>query len=235
MDMEGDIYPGKWQFVVRGIYKPRDKTVDGTQMFFHWKYLDERMRIDDQTRSGEVGWFVVVIKDPNRSAEISEQIDALFKNSRAETKTETERAFQQGFLSAAGAIVQAINIMSFVIIGIIFLVLGNTMAMSARERTREYAVMKSLGFTAKHLVIFIAGESLMVACLGAGLGLFLLNPLIEGFAMAIPKGFFPVFYLEKTTIALAIGSAVMIGIGASIIPTIRALKTSIVDGLRFVG
>lgn len=235
MTMDGDIYPGKWQFTVRGIYQPRDKTVDGTQMLFHWNYLEERIRAEDATRAGQIGWFVVKIKDPNRSAEISEQIDALFRNSRAETKTETERAFQQGFVQSAGAIIEGINIMSFVIIGIILLVLGNTMAMSARERTREYAVMKTLGFTAKHLIMFIAGESMMVASFGAGLGLFLLAPMIEGFALAIPKGFFPVFYLEKTTVILAVSSALFVGICASIVPMIRALKTSIVDGLRFIG
>ena len=94
-------------------------------------------------RAGDVGWYIVQIADPAKSALISEQIDALFKNSPAETKTETERAFQQGFLSATSAIIVAMNLISFVIIGIIMLVLGNTMIMAARERTREYAVFKS--------------------------------------------------------------------------------------------
>ena len=235
MTLEGDIYPGEWQFIIRGIYQPRDKTTDGTGMFFHWEYVNERMKIESPTRAGNIGWYIVKISDPGKSAEISTQIDALFKNSNAETKTETERAFQQGFLASTSAIITAMNFMSFVIIGIIMLVLGNTMIMSARERTREYAVMKTLGFSAKHLTGLILGESMFISFLGGGLGLFLLFPLIEGFSQVIPKNFFPVFNLENITVVLAVSSAVLIGIVSAIFPIQKALRTKIVDGFRFVG
>jgi putative ABC transport system permease protein len=235
MQIEGDIFPGTWQFVVRGIYRPRDKSTDATQMFFHWQYLDERMRRDSPTRAGEVGWYVIRIADPSKSAVVSEQVDALFKNSRAETKTETERAFQQGFIASAGAIITAMNFMSFVIIGIIMLVVGNTMIMSARERTREYAVFKTLGFSAGHLVGLILGESMLISMLGGGLGLFLMFPFIAGFAAVVPKGFFPIFNLEPVTIVLAVSSAFIVGIVASIFPIQRAIRTRIVDGLGHLG
>jgi putative ABC transport system permease protein len=235
MTIEGDIYPGDWQFVVRGIYKPRDKTTDATQMLFHWDYLNERMIEMGSGRTNEVGWYIVKINDPDKSAEISEQIDALFKNSRAETKTESERAFQQGFVAASSAILTSINVISFVIIGIIMLVLGNTMIMSARERTREYAVFKTIGFSAKHMVGLILGESLFISALGAGLGLLLSFPIVEGVSQAIPKGMFPVFELEPITLIFAVSAAILIGVAASIFPIMKALRTNIVDGLRFIG
>jgi len=235
MTIEGDIYPGDWQFVVRGIYKPRDKTTDATQMLFHWDYLNERMKEWGTGRDNEVGWYIVKIKDPSKTGSISDQIDALFKNSRAETKTESERAFQQGFVQASSAIITSMNVISFVIIGIIMLVLGNTMIMSARERTREYAVFKTIGFSGGHMVGLILGESLFISAIGAGLGLFLTFPIIEGFGAAIPKGFFPVFELEPITLIFAVSSAILIGVAASIFPIMKALKTSIVDGLRFIG
>jgi putative ABC transport system permease protein len=235
MQMDGDIYPGRWTFVIRGIYQPRDKSTDATQMFFHWQYLDERMKQDTPNRSGDVGWYVVRISDPSRSAVISDEIDALFKNSRAETKTETERAFQQGFVASAGAIITAMNFISFVIIGIILLVVGNTMIMSARERTREYAVFKTLGFSAGHLVGLILGESLLISALGGGLGLFVTYPFIAGFAAVVPKGFFPVFNVEPITVILAASSALLVGILAALFPIQRALGTKIVDGLRHIG
>jgi putative ABC transport system permease protein len=235
MELEGDIYPGKWQFIVRGIYQPRDKTVDATQMFFHWKYIDERLRQEDPERAGNVGWFAVQVNDPSQSAVISERIDALFKNSRAETKTETERAFQQGFVQSSGAIITALNVMSFVIIGIIMLVLGNTMIMSARERTREYAVLKTLGFSGGYLTAFIAGESLIISFLGAAVGIAILYPMILGFGIVIPKAWFPVFSLEASTVLIAGVAALCVGIIAAAGPVRRALKTRIVDGLRFIG
>jgi putative ABC transport system permease protein len=235
MPIEGDIYPGKWEFVVRAIYQPRDKTVDATQMLFHWDYVDQRMKQDMPGREGQVGWYIVKIADPAKSAEISAQIDALFRNSDAETKTETERAFQQGFIAASGSIITAMNFISFVIIGIIMLVLGNTMIMSARERTREYAVFKTLGFSAGHLVGLIAGESSVISFAGGTIGLFLTLPIVKAFEAFIPKGWFPVFNVEPITIILAGISALVVGIAASIFPIQRALRTKIVDGLRFIG
>ncbi len=235
MTLEGDIYPGEWQFVIRGIYKKRDETVDGTGMFFHWDYINERMKVDDPIRVGEIGWYVVKIKDPNQSAEVSRRIDELFVNSSAETKTETERAFQQGFIASFSSIITAMNFMSFVIIGIIMLVLGNTMIMSSRERTREYAVMKTLGFSTPHLTSLILGESLFISFLGGGLGMFLLFPIVEGFGMVVPKNWFPIFNLEEITIVLAASSAILVGIAASIFPIHKAIRTKIVDGFRFVG
>ena len=89
------------------------------------------------------------------------------------------------------------------------LVLGNTMIMSARERTREYAVMKALGFSAKHLVGLIMGESLFISAVGAGIGLFLTYPLVMGFSQVIPKGFFPVFQVEPVTVIIACSAAAL--------------------------
>jgi putative ABC transport system permease protein len=233
--LQGDIYPGNWDFVVRGIYQPRDKTTDATQMLFHWKYLDERMQQEAPGRAGDVGWYIEKIKDPSQSGRISNEIDALFKNSNAETKTETERAFTQGFLQSTSAIITSMNVMSFVIIGIIMLVLGNTMIMAARERTREYAVFKTLGFNAGHITGLILGESLLISALGGGLGLFLTYPIVETFANFIPKGIFPVFEIEPITVIFAVSSAILIGILASVFPIQRALTTSIVDGFGHIG
>jgi putative ABC transport system permease protein len=100
MAIEGDVYPGKWEFVVRGIYRPRDQSTDPATMMFHYKYVEEWARREMPTRAGDVGWYIMRIHDPNNSAAISETIDQLFANSRAETKTETERVFQQNFLSS---------------------------------------------------------------------------------------------------------------------------------------
>ena len=235
MTIDGDIFPGRWDFVIRGIYQPRDKTTDATQMLFHWDYVNERMKQEMPGRANQVGWYVEKITDPNKAGEISDKIDALFKNSTSETKSESERAFQQGFLQSTSAIITAMNVISFVIIGIIMLVLGNTMIMAARERTREYAVMKTLGFSARHITGLIMGESLLISFLGGVIGLLLTFPLIQGISQIIPKGFFPIFQLEPITVVLACSAALLIGIASSVFPIHRALNTKIVDGFRFVG
>ena len=235
MTIDGDIFPGRWDFVIRGIYQPRDKTTDATQMLFHWDYVNERMKQEMPGRANQVGWYIEEITDPNKAGEISDKIDALFKNSTSETKSESERSFQQGFLQSTSAIITAMNVISFVIIGIIMLVLGNTMIMAARERTREYAVMKTLGFSARHITGLIMGESLFISFLGGVIGLLLTFPLIQGISQIIPKGFFPIFQLEPITVFLACSAALLIGIASSVFPIHRALNTRIVDGFRFVG
>lgn len=235
MPVEGDIYPGKWEFTVRAIYKPRDKITDPSNMLFQWQYLEERLRKEWPGRAGYVGWYILKINDPNNAAAVSSKIDQFFKNSPAETKTETERAFTLGFMASFSAVFTAMNVISFVIIGIILLVLGNTMIMSARERIREYAVLKTLGFTSIHLIMLIGGESLLIATLGGAFGIALTFPVTDGFASAMPQGWFPIFNVETITIILSCGLAVLVGLLASIFPIQRAVSTKIVDGLRQTG
>ncbi|HEU4343134.1 MAG TPA: FtsX-like permease family protein, partial [Candidatus Binatia bacterium] len=235
MNLEGDVYPGKWAFVVRGIYYPRDQTTDPSTMMFHYRYVEERVRQEMAHRAGEVGWYIERISDSENAAAISESIDALFANSRAETRTETERAFQENFLSAASAVITAMNIMSFVIIGIILLVLANTMIMSARERTHEYAVLKALGFSGPHFFFLIAGESWTLSIVGSAFGLLATVPAVEGFRSSLPKGWFPVFYIKPETILMGCVAGLVIGFMASLIPLRHILRTRIVEGLRHVG
>jgi len=235
MTLEGDVYPGRWEFVVRGIYRPRDQSTDPATMMFHYKYVEEWARREMPARAGDVGWYIVRIHDPSNSAAVSETIDQMFANSPAETKTETERAFQQSFLSAASAVITAMDILSFLIIGIILLVVANTMVMSARERTHEYAVLKALGFSGWQLMFLVAGESMILSILGSALGLSLTLPAVDGFQAALPKGWFPVFYLKPETILFGCATGLLVGLVAAVVPTRRILTTRIVDGLRHLG
>ena len=175
------------------------------------------------------------IQNPNDRATISRAIDNLFANSPAETKTQTEKEFQQSFVSMSGAIITAINVVSFVIIGIILLVLSNTMVMTARERIREYAVMKTLGFTTSHITTLIAGESLLISSIGGILGLAVTFPIAEGIHKGLPTGWFPVFSVEPITVILAASTAILAGVISSVFPITKAAKMKIVDGLRQIG
>ncbi|HWF43162.1 MAG TPA: ABC transporter permease [Candidatus Kapabacteria bacterium] len=232
--IEGDIFPGKWQFVVRGIYHGKTPSTEETAMFFQWDYLNERMIKTTPTRANNVGWYAVQVNNPSDAARVSESIDALFSNSSAETKTETEKAFQAGFISMSSAIITSLQIISYVIIGIIFLVLANTMIMTARERIREYAVLKTLGFTSKHLMVLIFGESLSIAILGGIVGILITFPMAAGFAKGM-SSFIPMFIVEGDTLLLAALFALIVGIVSAIFPANRAASMKIVDGLRQVG
>lgn len=232
--MEGDIYPGQWEFVLRGIYRGKDPTVDETQMLFQWKYLDETVAKFQATRASQVGWYIFTVDNPSSMPAVSRAVDEQYQNSRAGTKTETEKEFQQSFVSMSGAIITSLEVISYVIIGIILLVLANTIVMAARERTGEYAVLKTLGFSAFHVIGLILGESMMLATLGGVIGLALTFPVAGAFAKMFPT-FFPVFTVAPETIAMAVGVALFAGAVAAIWPIHRTLRTTIVEGLRSIG
>ncbi|HLA99885.1 MAG TPA: ABC transporter permease, partial [Bacteroidota bacterium] len=227
--------PGHWEMKVVGVYHGRDKGTDELQMLFNWNYLDQSLLQTQPARAGQVGWYIVDIDNPDDRARISVAIDTLFANSPAETKTQTEKEFQQSFVSMSSAILTAINMVSIVIIGIILLVLSNTMIMTARERFREYAVLKTIGFSGWYLAGLIGGESLLIACLGAALGVGLTFPVSNVIEQGLPAGWFPVFNIEPLTLALAVGSAITAGLVAALVPVVRTLRMKIVDGLRQVG
>lgn len=232
--LTGQIYPGDWDFTLRGIYRGNKSGVDENSLIFHWDYLDETMKQTVTEMSGYVGWYVVKIAEPSRSAEIGANIDELFKNSPAETLTETEKSFNLNFLAMMGAIITGLRIMSYLIIGIILMVLVNTMAMSARERTSEYAVLKTLGFRAFHIVGLILGESLAIAALGGALGILLSFPTLTGLGKML-QSFFSGFVISPVTYILAVLFVALVGLLSSVFPIYRAINKTIIEGLRNIG
>ena len=232
--LKGAIYPGNWDFNVRGIYEPADETTITRQLYFHWDYLNELLKKKFPRRAEYAGVFIVQIADGSRAAEISQAIDREFRNSLAETLSETEKAFQLGFIAQTETIIVAVRIVSFVVIIIIFAVVANTMAMTARERLSEYATLKALGFGPAFVATLIIGESLMITGLGAGLGVLATFPVAAGFK-ALLGTMFPVFRVTADTVALQLGAAMVVGLLAGILPSIRASRVKIVDGLRYIG
>ena len=232
--LKGTIFPGDWEFTVRAIYDPGESTTDTSAMFFHFDYLNETLKRRSPRRADRVGVFVVAIDDVSRAAEVSHAIDELFRNSTAETLTETERAFQIGFAKQTEAIVVAIRLVSFVVIAIILAVMANTMAMTARERTAEYATLKAIGFQPAYVAGLILGESLAIACIGAALGIALTFPIGEWFSAQMGT-LFPVFEVSQGTVALQVVCALIVGLAAAALPMRRAAKVRIVDGLRAIG
>ncbi|TFW27596.1 ABC transporter permease [Massilia horti] len=231
--LRGTIFPGQWEFVVRGIYDGRQSSTVTTQMFFHWDYLNESLLKTAPRRANQVGVYVVQIRSPEHAAAVSAAIDASFSNSLAETLTETEKAFQLSFVSMSDAIVVAIRLVSFVVILIIMAVMANTMAMSARERLSEYATLKALGFGPGFLARLIVGESLLLSLFGAALGAALLFPVTAAFAARMGT-IFPVFEVAPGTLLMQFGAALAVGLVAAAAPALRAARVNIAEGLRSV-
>ncbi|MBP1749834.1 MAG: hypothetical protein H6Q52_2373 [Deltaproteobacteria bacterium] len=231
--LKGTVFPGNWEFVMRGIYRGRDPNADETVFVFHWDYLNESLKKAASTRVDQVGFYIVGIKDPVRAMTISDSIDSLFKNSYAETITETEKAFTLGFVAMSDAIITAIELVSFVVIIIILAVVANTVAMSVRERTNEYAIFKTLGFGGWRIAGLILGESIVITMMGCAFGIAVTYPAAEAFGKAM-GAYFPVFHVSPETIVLDVIFSLTVGILAAVIPIYRTMNIRIADGLRMV-
>ncbi|MDQ1238138.1 MAG: putative transport system permease protein [Thermodesulfobacteriota bacterium] len=232
--LQGTIFPGTVEVVLEGIYEGVRRNVDETAFFFRYDYLNEQLRKTFPDRADKAGWYMVRIKDGDKAAEISRDIDALFQSSLAETLTETEKAFQQGFVAMTEAIVSAIKVISGVVIAIILIVLGNTMAMTARERSAEYAVFKTLGFGSGFLFLIIAGESTALALIGGITGAIITIPAAAFFQFQL-KSLLPVFVFDKTTLGLIVLISFGLGIVAALPPVYRVSRMGISEGLRYLG
>ncbi|PTU33294.1 ABC transporter permease [Stenotrophobium rhamnosiphilum] len=229
----GTVYPGNWVFTVRGIYTGADDKVDESQFLLHWNYVNETIKTVLPSMADRGSLFISNISNPAQAATMSASIDSLFRNSLAETRTETQKAFQLGFIAMVDTVLVAIQTVAYVVILIIMAVMANTMAMAARERMREYATLKALGFGDAFVFMLILGESLSIAVAGGVLGIVLTFPLSRAFFSAT-RDLFLVFEVTSFTLMQQLGSAVFIGLIAAIAPAFNSRRISIVDGLRAV-
>ena len=225
--LKGTIYPGDWDFVVRGIYQGVDDTTDERQFFFQWKALDERNFMGH----GLVGLYILQVRDAALVPKISQTIDAMFANSANETRTETEEAFQLGFISMMGNVQFAVNLIGFTVVIAIMLVAMNTMMMAARERLSELAIMKILGFQDRTVVGLMIAEAMIVAFLGGVIGCVGARILFEATDFT-GGGFFPSFIVRESTIAQGLLVSVLLGGLSALYPAIQAGRLREVEALR---
>ena len=227
--LTGTFYPSV-EVVIRGIYDGRERNTDETAMFFRWSMLDEALN-----RRGQIGWYLLGIDAPGSGSQVMEAVDSVFQNSTAPTHTETERDFNLSFVSMMGGVITVIRVASWIVIGIILLIMANIMAMAVRERTTEYGVLKTLGFRNGHLAGIVAGEALLLAALGGVTGCLLGFAAIRAAGSVIEASMgqiFPVFELTAQTIAMAIGLAIAAGALAAVAPARRILTSSVAQSLR---
>jgi putative ABC transport system permease protein len=225
MNLEGTFWPFDLELHVAGFYQG---TPDDRNLFFNQKYLDEA-----SGGGGQVGTWWIKARTPDDVSPVVTAIDKAFRNSSAEVRAETERAFQLGFISMWGNIKALINAICSVVVFTLILVSASTMSMAIRERFRELAVLKALGFRRRELFGFILAESFGLAAIGALLGvggswaLFTFIP-----ATTLTNGFFPSLEVTPRIIGMGCLVAATLGIVASLAPSISVARMSVVQGLK---
>jgi putative ABC transport system permease protein len=225
----GTIFPVNPELTIRGIYQ-RDPPQNS--LYFNAKYLEESV----SWFKGQAGWYATQVAEPGDVARVSSEIDDMFRNSPLQTKTESEKAFQLDFVATLGNVKAFILGICGAVVFAILLVSANTMAMSVRGRTREVAVLKTLGFTRQRLLSLLVGEAVGLAVLGGGLGVVVAIPVIQGLtrrfvALGVPLN----MKVTLPTVALSLLVAAVVGFVSGYLPAYKASRMNIVEGLRHIG
>ncbi len=233
--LESGIFPGDWDFTIDGIYTASAKSVDRSTFVFQWPYLNESL---PPARRDMVGWIVSRIDDPAHVADLGLAVDKSFDERETPTLSQDERSFQGSFMAMFSAVIKAMDIISAVILVIMTLILGNTIAMGVRERTGEYGVLRAIGFLPWHVTVWIVGEALLMGTLGGLVGLAFAWPFINlGIGRFIEENMgsmFPYFRLETANVVLAMGLAALLGAAAAVVPAWRASQLRVIDAVRRV-
>jgi putative ABC transport system permease protein len=226
--LKGTIFPGTWEFNVRGIFEGKDASSDTSQFWMQYKYLEENYA----WLKGRVGWYYVRINNPDHAAAVSKAIDNEFSNSSYETTSQTERSYIAGFIKQIGNIKLIILLIGGVVFFTLLLITGSNMAMSVRERTTDIGIMKTLGFSDSRILIMVLAESLLISLIGGSIGLGLAKLFtLQGDPTG---GLLVSFDLDQKSIGLGFTSVVLIGLAAGLIPAIQSMRLKIVDALRRV-
>jgi putative ABC transport system permease protein len=212
-----------WTFDIVGIYECPGNRSQESAFYFNYAYFDEARSFS----KGRAGWYNVQVKDPGQSAEVAAAIDKLFANSPDETKTQTEKEFQQAFLKQIGDISYIVSRILFAVFFALLFATGNTMMQSVRERVPELAVMKTLGFSDTRVLALVLAESVLLCLAAAALGLGAADLLFPRL-----KDTLGVVEMPLRVIGEGMAAALLLALVTGGLPAWRAKRLDIVDALR---
>jgi putative ABC transport system permease protein len=225
--LQGSIFPTNPDLTVRGIY-----TIDppNSALYFHAKYLEESV----SWFKGAAGFFFTRVDTPENMPRAAHAIDDIFHSTPVPTKSESEQAFKLDFIASLGSVKVFILSICGAVVFTTLLVCANTMAMSIRERTREVAVLRTLGFTRENILKLLLSESIAISLIGGLVGVLLGTLVIK--AMSRPGIGLPVaMHMTPLTALVVMLVAAVVGLVSGVIPSYRASNLGIVDALRYIG
>jgi putative ABC transport system permease protein len=231
--LQGNIYPADLELTVDGIYDG-PSTADKEWVLFHFDYFDEALKAENPDVAGNAGIIMLRTTDEKQMAPVMQTVEESFQSSEAPVKPMTEKQFAQSFTEMAGNVKGFIQYTSIAVVVALLCVAANTMAMSLRERTREIALLKAIGFPQNSVLGMFLCESVLIGLLGGVLGALggkLLFAMVDLSKVAPGLG---LFYVPWSTALYGLALAAGVGLLSGLIPAWRAAHVSVVDGLRKV-
>lgn len=231
----GTIFPkndgSPWEFEVVAIYKASSPNLDNRTLFFHWDYLEESIKSNAASGPPGPGIYVLRLDKEANPVTVSNRIDQLFENGPQRVQSTTEAEFQRQFVTMLGNVPTFISSIGGGVLFAILLASLNTMLMSARQRTKDFGILKALGFTDAVTFQLLLYESLLLTLIGGGLGIGLAKATEPTFGKAFAQ-LLPNYTITPETMGLAAGLSLAIGLIAGLLPAYQASRLRTVDALR---
>ena len=230
IQIKGTYITGMLDLVLRGVYTGPDES----NIFFHNKYLEN----SSIGRLEKTGIFFLRTRTPEQVPVVCDAINRMFENSEAPVKAMPEKQFMLQFAEMMGNVKLLVRSIALTVLFTVVLIVANSVAMSARERTTQIAVIRALGFRRRQVLALVLSEAMVLALLGGLVGVLFSIPfthmLVEGMKHSPVAPFAYNIRISAATLLTAFVAAVAIGIVSGFVPAIRSARVSIVDGLRQV-
>lgn len=223
--LKSPIYNQDVEFIIRGILIGGDEKT----LFFQHDYLNE---LAPAWAKDKVGMFSMIANSPDEVPRIGQAVDSLFVNTDAPTKTESEREFARSFEAMTGSIKQFLYAIMAAITFSLLLVMGNTMAMTVRERTKEVGTLKAIGFKRHTIAGLFVGESVLLALVGAAIGIGGAVLLYRSVDVSVYIPAVIAFVPTTQTLVGAFILAILVAVISVAYSTYRVTGLTIADALR---
>jgi putative ABC transport system permease protein len=226
-------FPGEWDFEISAIVKSTRVGFGQRAIWFHWDYFNETVPPEARDR---VDLIAAQIENPAQGARLAKEIDIYFDTENDQTFSQEDKALNTAIVGRFGAMLSAMNVVSLLVLGVVVLILGNTIALSTHERVREFGTLRAMGFLPGHLASFVLGEAAVLGLVGGGLGLALAYPLVQGPLSAYLEGEMRVAPLRVATWD-ALGALLLGGVLALVaagLPALRAARMQVTRALAYV-
>ena len=228
--LKGNIWPGNYEFNVSGIYTRGSPQIDEASMFFHWKYLDEAVG-----KRSEVSLYVLDLEPDADPARVTRDVDERFESSTTRTRTLTEAAFNQMFVSMWGNVPVLLSLIGGAVLFAAFMIALNTMLLNGRERRNEVGVLKALGFTDRSIFLLLVGDGVLVCGFGGVLGAFGAKIIFTNVGIDALYRFFPSITITDETMVIACVASLLVGLVSGIVPAVLAARMKVVEALARFG
>jgi putative ABC transport system permease protein len=234
VNLKGTAWPVDLSFRIVGVIGNER----APHFWFQREYLDQALQAAGRGGLDILGTVWVRVDDPARVDSLMREIDDTFRNSEAQTASETEKSYFKNFFGMLEGFVAVILIVTGLVALCIVFIAANTASMSVRERSGEIAVLKAVGFSRRLIFGTLVAEAALLSTIGGAAGalasLGLTRMLSAGGGWSDSLGPLGGFIVTEAIVVQGLFLALFVGMISGVVPAFGAARKSVAATLREV-